>query len=235
MKTAIMQPYFLPYIGYFQLINAVDTFIILDNVNLIKRGWINRNQILLNNKAYLFSIPLEKASQNKLINQTNISFSEKEREGLLKTIQLAYKKAPMFNKIYSIIENIIYFDKIDLTKFVLNSLLKITDYLDIKARFLIASEIEIDNLLKSEDKIIELCKKVNATTYINLPGGKELYNKENFKKADINIKFIEPKSENIIYKQNNNTFVASLSFLDIMMFNEKEKIKYLLKQYSLSE
>jgi hypothetical protein len=234
MKTAIMQPYFLPYIGYFQLINAVDTFIILDDVNLIKRGWINRNQILLNNKAYLFSIPLEKSSQNKLINQTYISFSEKDREKLLKTIQLAYKKAPMFNKIYAFIESIINFNEIDLTKFIINSILKITDFLNIKTQFLISSKIEIDNLLKSEEKIIELCKKVNTTTYINLSGGKELYCRDNFKKADINLKFIEPKLESIIYKQYNDAFIPSLSFLDIMMFNDNEKINNFLQQYSLT-
>lgn len=94
MKTAIMQPYFFPYLGYFQMFNAVDKFVLLDDVNFIMRGYINRNSILLNGKAHKFSIPLEKPSQNKLINETKLNFSLKDKENFLKTIQLAYKKAP---------------------------------------------------------------------------------------------------------------------------------------------
>lgn len=97
MKLAIMQPYFFPYLGYWQLINAVDKFVLLDDVNFIMRGYINRNSILLNGKSYLFSLPLEKPSQNKLINDSKLNFQHNDREKLLKTIQLAYKKSPFFN------------------------------------------------------------------------------------------------------------------------------------------
>ena len=57
MKTAIMQPYIFPYLGYFQLVNCVDTFVFYDDVNFIKRGWINRNKILINGKEVLLSFP----------------------------------------------------------------------------------------------------------------------------------------------------------------------------------
>ncbi len=235
MKTAIMQPYFLPYIGYFQLINAVDTFVILDDVNFIMRGWINRNNILLNNKPYLFSIPLEKPSQNKLISETKLAFDEKNRKNLLKTIEMAYKKAPMFNEIYPLVEDIINFDESDLTGFILNSFMKISNYLEIKTNFLLSSQIEKDNLLKAEEKIIEICKKSGTKTYINLPGGRSLYNKGNFEKVEIELKFLQPHQENIIYKQFGQDFAPSLSFLDIMMFNDKDKINLLLKEYLLGD
>lgn len=235
MKTSIMQPYIFPYIGYWQLINAVDQFVLLDDVNFIKRGWINRNNILLNNKAHLFSLPLEKPSQNKLINETKLNFDSKTRENLLKTITLAYKKAPHFENIFPIIEGILLNPENDLTKFILNSFEKISEYLGLKTKFLTSSQIEKDNNLKAEERIIELCKKLETTTYINLPGGKELYNNCHFSKAGIKLKFIQPHLENIIYTQYGKDFVANLSFLDIIMFNDMETIKNFLNDYSLSE
>ena len=106
-KTAVMQPYFMPYIGYFQLICAVDTFVVLDDVNFIMKGWINRNNILLNGEKHLFTIPLEKSSQNKLILDTKLNFSDKDKGILLKTLQTAYKRAPLFPYVYPLLEEII--------------------------------------------------------------------------------------------------------------------------------
>jgi len=235
MKTAIMQPYFMPYIGYWQLINAVDNFVLLDDVNFIMRGWINRNNILLNNKSHLFSFPLEKPSQNKLICETRLAFDKKNRESFLNTLQLAYKKAPQYSKIFPLIEEIVNFKENDLTKFILNSFIKTFSYLAIEKNFLISSQIEKDNSLKGEERIIEICKKLGAKTYINLPGGRKLYSGENFQKQAIELKFISPDIATIIYSQFGENFVPALSFLDIMMFNDKEKIKYFLEEYSLSD
>lgn len=235
MITAIMQPYIFPYIGYWQLINAVDTFVLLDDVNFIMRGWINRNNILVGGKAHLFSLPLQKPSQNKLINETRLNFDDKARSNLLKTITLAYKKAPQFNEVYPIIEDIILNPEADLTKFLLNSFEKICAYVGIETKFLISSEIEKDNSLKAEARIIEICKKVGTKRYINPPGGTELYHKKLFKKEDMELKFIKPHLDNIIYPQFGGDFIANLSFLDIIMFNDIGKIKNFLNEYSLSD
>lgn len=235
MKTAVMQPYIFPYIGYWQLINAVDTFVLLDDVNFIMRGWINRNYLLLNNQAHLFSIPLEKPSQNKLISETKLNFDNKTRETFLKTITLAYKKAPHFNDVYPLIEQIFSNQETDLTKFIFNSFEKITEYLEIKTKFLISSQMEKNNTLRGEERIIEICRKLDSKTYINLPGGRGLYHRDKFEKEGIDFKFIQPNLENIIYPQFKNEFIANLSFLDIIMFNDKEEIKNFLEDYSLSE
>lgn len=235
MKTAIMQPYIFPYIGYWQLINAVDKFVLLDDVNFIMRGWINRNSLLLNNQVHLFSLPLEKPSQNKLINETKLNFDDKARETLLKTLTLAYKRAPHFDEVFPIVENILLNPETDLTKFILNSFEKISKYLGLKTKFLISSQIEKDNTLKAEDRIIEICKKLGTETYINLPGGKDLYHSEKFNQEGIELKFINPNQEKIIYPQFGKDFVANLSFLDIIMFNDREQIKNFLNDYSLGE
>lgn len=231
MKIAIMQPYFFPYLGYFQMFNAVDKFVLLDDVNFIMRGYINRNSILLNGQAHKFSIPLSSPSQNKLINETKLNFSEKDRENFLKTIQMAYKKAPCFNNFYPILEKIINNSEIDLTKFLKYSFEEVKNYLELNTEILVSSEIEKNNTLKAQDRIIEINKQLGATMYINAIGGQELYNREDFSSVDIELKFI--KMQPINYKQFKNEFVPNLSMIDVLMFNSQEEINKLLEQYEL--
>lgn len=233
MKTAIMQPYIFPYIGYYQLMSAVDVFVILDDVNFIMRGWINRNNILVNGKANLFSISLDHPSQNKLICETKLKFPQKERDSLLKTVQLAYKKAPFFNYFYPVFEEIINYENDDLTSYLHNSIEKTCHYAEIQTKILLSSKIEKNNNLKSENRIIEICKKMNTKIYINPSGGKSLYVQQNFQKENIELNFINTLFEKIRYKQFNNSFTENLSFIDILMFNSKEEIHNLLKQYTL--
>lgn len=231
MKVAIMQPYFLPYIGYFQLINAVDVFVVYDDVNYIKKGWINRNTILVNGEGFLFNIPLQEVSQNKVINQTNIEEKSNWKKNLLKTISLSYKKAPFFAEVFPIIKNIIEQDEKNLAKFISISLTEICNFLSIETSIVISSDIEKDNNLKGQDKIIELCKKLKANNYINAVGGISLYDKDIFVKCDISLNFL--KSNPIIYSQFKNEFIPWLSIIDVMMFNSPEQIKDFLSQYDL--
>jgi len=218
-----MQPYFLPYIGYWQLINAVDIYVIYDDVNYIKRGWINRNNILVNDEPYLFTLSLSKASQNKLINEIEI---EGDQTKLIKTFQSVYKKAPFFNDVSGILEQIFDYRDMNLARFVGNSILIIADYLGLKTAFMYSSEINKDNSLKGQDKIIEICKILKTTDYYNAIGGTMLYNQSDFEASGIQLHFM--KSQSIAYKQFNNLFVPYLSILDIMMFNSAEQIKTIL-------
>ena len=232
-KTAVMQPYFMPYIGYFQLICAVDTFVVLDDVNFIMKGWINRNNILLNGEKHLFTIPLEKSSQNKLILDTKLNFSDKDKGILLKTLQTAYKRAPLFPCVYPLLEEIIMQEETDLTAFIMHSLKAVLAYLSIKKTILRSSEIEKDMSLQGQNKIIELCRKTNTQTYINPIGGIELYKQSNFKNANMELNFVNTQFDNIVYKQFKNDFVNGLSFIDVLMFNPIPDIHYFLKQYKL--
>lgn len=230
MNLAIMQPYFLPYIGYWQLIDAVDTFVLLDDVNFIKKGYINRNSILLNGKAHLFTIPIEKISQNKLIKDTKLKFNNKDKENFLKTINMAYKKAPYFINFYPILEDIVFNDDNDLTSYIKYSIDKINAYLNIKTEILISSEINKNNILKGQDRIIEINKQLNASRYINAIGGQDLYDKSIFKQNGIELKFIKTKSFN--YEQYNE-FIPSLSIIDILMFNSESEAQLMLDDYIL--
>ena len=229
-KIAIMQPYFFPYIGYWQLINAVDIFILYDDVNFIKKGWINRNNILLNKRDHLITIPLLNVSQNKHVNECMVSDDYKTIDNIIKTINLAYKKAPYYNLVFPSIEEIIK-TKGSISDLVLKSVLWIKEYLDIDTEIILSSSIDKNNELKGQDKIIEIVKKLNGNHYINAIGGQELYDKEIFNNNGIKLNFIKMKE--IKYKQFNNEFVPNLSIIDVLMFNSPEKIREMLDDYQL--
>lgn len=231
MKVGIMQPYFLPYIGYWQLLNAVDKYVIYDDVNFIKGGWINRNRMLVNGEPKLFNIQMQGASPNKLINEIEVSNNKVWKKKLLKTIENSYRKAPFYTDVFPIIEEIINYDECNLAKYLANSIKKVCNYLNIETELIVSSTLYKDNSLKSQEKVIEICKELKATEYYNAIGGQELYSYEDFKDVDIKLSFL--KSNEIKYKQLKDEFVANLSILDVLMFNSINDVRNFLNQYEL--
>lgn len=232
MKIAIMQPYFLPYIGYFQLLNSVDKFVIYDNIQFTKKGWINRNRMLLNGDDEYFTLPLKKGSDYLNVNQRELSDSfEVDKVKLLRTIKERYSKSPQYDIINPLIESIFNYDDKNLFGFILNALNRIKDFLDIETEIVISSNIPINHDLKSQDKVIAICKSLKATQYINAIGGLELYEKSKFLENEIELKFI--KSRAIEYDQFGKKFVPWLSVLDVLYFNSKVKTKEYLHQYTM--
>lgn len=235
MKLAIMQPYFFPYIGYFQLINAVDKFIIYDDVNYIKQGWINRNSILIQNKPNLFTLPLNNSSSFLKINEVLVDAKRYSYwlEKFLKTLELSYKKAPMFEAAYNLIKHILSLEINSSNIALLNyqSIKAICSYLEIKTALVPSSSIYQNAHLKAQERILDICTTEKAKTYINPSGGIELYNKEEFKDQDIDLWFL--KSSPIAYRQFTDEFCPWLSIIDVIMFNSPEDTKLLLKKYEL--
>ncbi len=224
MKLAIMQPYFFPYIGYFQLINAVDKFVVYDNIQFTKKGWINRNRILVNGAAEYISLPLSKGSDYLNVDQRKLAGTFKtERIKLLRRINESYRKAPQFDTVYPLIESVFNAEEENLFGFIYQSLQAVCQFLDIKTEFIISSTLPIDHQLRSQDKVIAICDASGADQYINTIGGKELYSKEIFQQHNIELSFIQ--SGRVEYPQFANEFVPWLSIIDVMMFNSKEKIK----------
>ncbi|MDU1905358.1 MAG: WbqC family protein [Dysgonomonas sp.] len=227
MKIAIMQPYLFPYIGYFQLIKAVDKYIIFDDVNYIKRGWINRNRILVNNKDYLFVVNIQDVSQSKKINE--LAIIQDSSKKILKTISFAYSKAPYYKEIYPLLAEIFEYNDTNLANYVTNSIVKTSRFLGIDTEFIISSQIEKNEILKGTEKVLDICERLGASQYYNAIGGKELYFKEDFFKEDIELKFL--KSDFIQYNQFGKEFIPSLSIIDVMMFNSPEDIRKMLDMY----
>jgi len=234
MTVAIMQPYLLPYIGYWQLINAVDTFVIYDNIQFSKKGWFHRNNFLMNGKKTLFSIPLKKDSDYLDVKDRYIADNaEKQINKIVMQIKNSYRKAPFYNDVIPLVENIFLNQEKNLFSYIFYSIELICDYLDIGTTILKSSEIDIDHTLRSQDKVIAINKSLNSTKYINSIGGTELYDVESFNKEAIELQFLE--SEVPEYRQFNDEFIAYLSIIDIMMFNSKEEIKNMLEKYKLTE
>lgn len=223
------QPYFIPYIGYWQLIKNADVFLIGDDYNYIKRGWVSRNRVLNNGAADYFIVPMFKASDSKNIGE--ITLLENEESKLLRKVDYLYHKAPYFETGYKIMEDIFTFPDKNLAEFLLHSMQVICDYLEIKTPIIKTSTLEGNSEFKREFRIYDQCERFGADTYVNAIGGMELYDFEEFKKRGIKIKFL--KTNEITYKQFNNEFVPNLSILDVIMFNSKEEIMKMLDDYTL--
>lgn len=232
-SIAIMQPYFFPYISYFQLINAVDTFVIYDNIQYTKKGWINRNRLIFNNKIEYFTINLVKDSDYLDVVERKISplFFEKESKKILNKIKQNYRKAPFFNEIYPILIKIFFLKTDNLFDYIFESLKIISDYFEIKTILIKSSSLNINHELKGVNKVLGICNILNANNYINPIGGIELYNKKEFLKEGVTLNFL--KSYQIKYHQFNIDFVPNLSIIDVMMFNSKEEIKEMLNKFQL--
>ncbi len=232
MTLAIMQPYFLPYIGYMQLMSAVDTFILYDDVSFITRGWINRNKLLINGQEYLFTIPLKDASQNKRINEVHLADDPKWRSKLLKTIEQGYRKAPYYQTVMPLTEKIVNFTTDSIADLAHHSLVELNQYLGLTTRLIASSSIYNNVELKAQERILDICRQENATHYINPIGGIELYDKHLFTEAGIDLHFI--KARQVAYTQfGRHDFIPWLSILDVLMFNDVAGIRVLLGEYEL--
>ena len=217
-----MQPYFLPYIGYWQLVAAVDVFVVYDNIKYTKKGWINRNRFLVNGKEALFSLPLRKDSDFLDVNQRYLADSF-DREDLIRRFREAYRKAPEFQVIMPFLEDLIRFSSNNLFDYILNSIYRICEFIGIKTRVIISSTIDCDHSLKSSDRVHAICKALCADTYINPIGGTELYSKEDFKDKGITLRFLQPAL--VEYSQDALRFVPGLSIIDVAMFNAGEQLR----------
>lgn len=228
-----MQPYFIPYIGYWQLMNAVDKYVIYDDVNFIKGGWINRNRILLNGEPKYFNIPMIGASSFKLINAIEVNNDERLILKNLRIIEAAYKKAPHYAEGYRLMEDILRCGEQNLATYIAESFKILCNYMDIKTELIKSSDLKKNCDLKGTEKVVEICKLLGAKEYYNAIGGQQLYSLSEFKKNGLELKFL--KTEPFCYKQFKGDFQNNLSIIDVIMFNSKNDIKQMLKKYTLIE
>ncbi|WP_084426850.1 WbqC family protein [Aequorivita capsosiphonis] len=232
-KIGIMQPYFLPYIGYFQLMNMVDEFVIYDNIEFSRASWIRRNRMLQNGKDAYFILPVKKDSDFLDVDQRYLVADFKtEGAKLLRKVEANYRKAPYFDTFFPLVEKIICFEDHNLFNYILHSVETIKEYLEIKTPIKVFSKIGKEiNQLKAQDKVIGVCKALHATHYINSVSGEELYSVEDFANEQIKLCFY--KTKNVEYPQFDQAFVPFLSILDVCMFNSVDQIQTYLKEYQI--
>jgi hypothetical protein len=232
MKSlAIMQPYFFPYIGYWQLIHAVDRFVIYDDVNYIVRGWVNRNRLLINGQPSYITVPLQQASQNMRICDLSLQTSPVWRDKLVKSVEIAYRKAPCFAEVFSVIKSVMGHETNNLSDYLAHQLQTLAAFMGIQTEFVLTSRCYGNNDMSGQERILDICKREGATNYINPQGGQALYDWANFTQNGLDLKFLVPSA--IDYKQFGSLHVPWLSIIDVLMFNGIEGTNKLLENYSV--
>jgi hypothetical protein len=226
MRVAIMQPYFFPYIGYFQLIGSVDLFVIYDNIKYAKKGWINRNRFLRNGADCVFTVPLRKDSDSLDVRDRAVA-ADFDRGRLVNQLREAYRRAPHFQESFPIVEKAVMAPQDNLFEYVHGSVVEICRYLGIGTRIVPSSSLAIDPALKAQDKVLALCKATGASMYVNAIGGQDLYNREEFRAQCVELKFL--KTHPIEYPQFGDPFVPWLSIIDVVMFNPIARIREFLE------
>ena len=221
-----MQPYFFPYIGYFQLIGSVDSFIIYDNIKYTKKGWINRNRFLRNGAECVFTVPVRKDSDFLDVKDRMVA-RDFDRDRLVNQLREAYRRAPQFNEAFPVVEKLIMAPQENLFDYIHGSVVGVCSYLGIGTRIVVASSVPIDPNLKAQDRVLALCKAAGASGYVNAIGGQKLYSREEFAAQGVELRFLEPHA--IAYPQFGDAFVPWLSIIDVMMFNPVARIRELIE------
>ncbi|TNE47791.1 MAG: hypothetical protein EP344_19415 [Bacteroidetes bacterium] len=231
MKIAIMQPYFFPYIGYFQLIHAVDKFVVFDDVNFIKKGWINRNRILVQQQPAMFTIPVKNVSQHRTIRDTALADDPKWKVKFLRTLEMAYKKAPCFGTIFPMLENLLAGQYTSIAELNLAGIRLVCSYLHIDTALIDSSSRYNNAQLKAQHRILDICRQEGAGTYVNAIGGQELYDLHYFAQHQVQLFFLSPEVTS--YTQGGTEFHPYLSMLDTLMHLEAPAIRQKLGEFQL--
>lgn len=232
-RIAVMQPYVFPYLGYFSLVDASHLFVFYDDVHFTKRGWINRNRILLNGREHLLTVPVAGASQNSLIIDTPLAVDDKWRSKLSKTLVQAYRKAPYFSPVADLIDAVVHAGHTNIADLAIDSVVSVCKYLGVDLNYTRSSSCSPDTRgLGKAERLIRICKDQGYKHYVNAAGGKELYERSYFAERGIRLSFID--SEPIEYDQFGSEFVPWLSIIDVMMFNDAAATRELARQYRIS-
>lgn len=233
MKIAIMQPYLFPYLGYFQLISAVDKFVIFDDVNYIKQGWINRNRLLNGCADQMFTVPIAKASSFTLIRDTQIDWSRYDawRIKFLKTLEYQYSRAPFFADTFTLVSGILQSPGATIGDLARDSIDRCCEHLAIDSDIVPTSSVYGNSSLKSAVRIRDICGRSGADIYVNLPGGRGLYEREDFARDGLELRFLRTRIRD--YVQFECDFVPGLSIIDVMMFNAPETVRQFASEFDL--
>jgi hypothetical protein len=229
-----MQPYLFPYIGYYQLISAVDEFVNYDDVAFIQQGWINRNRIKINGEARYFTVPLAAASSFRSIRETMVATLPYEafRRKFFATINTVYGKAPFYRETLNLLEGVFVPQPASIGDLAWQSVSAVCSYLRLETRLVPTATTFGNSHLKKADRLIDICRRENADIYINAIGGAELYSRDEFAKAGIALWFL--RSGPVEYSQSDRrAFIPNLSIIDVLMFNSHEQVRLMLRNFNL--
>lgn len=234
MRVGIMQPYFMPYIGYFSLIKHVDFYIVFDTVQFIRHGWIERNRILKQKDGWQYiAVSLKKHERETAIKDVKVNNNVNWKEKI-KAQLTHYKKAPYYNEVIKLLEQLFAKEYDYIATLDFEALKLVCEYLSIKTPMAVFSEmdLEIDDVKSADEWALNICNKIpNANEYWNAIGGSEFFDRSKYTEAGIELKFQKVIIE--AYRQKGNIFEPGLSIIDVMMFNSKDEINQMLDNFEL--
>ena len=219
MTLAIMQPYFFPYLGYFQLLAAAETFVFLDDVNYQKGGWINRNRIKRDGEQCWFSMPVRKASHRRKILDTKVSKDTNWRKDLLRQLEYAYRDAPYRSEVLDLVRRVLDFESEHIAEFAKRSVVEVLKHLNCNVSLVWTSTIYGNSHLRGQDRVIDICKCNEAATYVNASGGRSLYEERAFFEEGISLEFLQPVANSTSGLRGN-----TLSIIDILMHHSADEV-----------
>lgn len=234
MKVAIMQPYFMPYIGYFSLIEHADKFILFDVVQFIRHGWIERNRILKPSEGWQYiKVPLEKHSRDMTIKEIRINNHIDWKVQILRQLEHYKKRAPFYTDVCTLLQDCFDTQESSIVELNARLLSKTCEYIGIEFNYDIFSEmdIRIGEVTHAGEWALRISEALQAAEYINPIGGVEIFDKKQFEKANIGLKFIKANLRE--YNQKRDAFESGLSIIDVMMYNSKEEIQKMVKEYEI--
>lgn len=232
MRLAVMQPYFFPYLGYFQLLDAADRFVFYDDVNYIKNGWINRNRVRLRDRAVYLTVPTRGGSSFRRIEEVAVSLdSARWRRKLTALVKDCYACAPCFPEVFPLFAAIIEREFSDVGALAKASVRVVAEHLGLDVSLVDSSRVYGNAALKGEQRVIDICRREGAQEYLNAPGGRALYSSVNFERAGLRLRFLRPRL--VPYPQQGSGFLPGLSILDVLMNNPAERARELVRGYEV--
>jgi hypothetical protein len=233
MRVALMQPYLFPYVGYFQLMSATDLFVVRDDVQFIKGGWINRNRILQHGKPEWITLPIASAVHSCPINERQYLLDSRLASKLVDRVAAAYRRAPFFERTMVLVEEILSCRDTNVASFNLQSLRRLAHELQLEAPILVSSDLVKRPESTGVELVVEICRRVNATTFVNSIGGFELYDPAFFRASGLELVFLQCEAESYPQFGPNSLHIPSLSIVDVLMFNDLDTIRRMLGQFRL--
>jgi len=230
---AVMQPYIFPYIGYFNLLNSCDVFVLYDDVNFIKQGWINRNRVLNSKNEVMFSVPLVNQSSNLAINEVTVANYERFKVKFLRTIEQCYSKAIHFEVGLDYVTEVLNTEFTSISELASSSIEVAKERLNLQCEILTSSEqFAHTKGMERSQRLIAMAQILGCNRYVNSVNGSFLYDKNEFSNNGVELKFIKPTL--LPYRQcNAREFHAGLSIIDLMMNLSVEEIRTHLDSFEL--
>jgi hypothetical protein len=233
MDVAIMQPYFFPYIGYFQLMKSVQRFVFYDDAQFMKGGWVNRNRILYEGQPRWWTYPVVHDDYRLPISGRRYRRSHENDQSLLGKLDGAYRNAPHHADIRGLVQDSLPADEDVVSSLNQHQLTVLSRRLGITCEFHRSSDLAVDDALTAEQRVIAICRQLGATRYINSAGGMSLYQRASFEAAGIELAFLQPRPRP--YAQLGQAYVPSLSIVDVLMFNPVDAARAMLDDHDLAQ